>query len=118
MGCTNLELPLDEATSLTSSSLSGPGSGAPKSSSYASAKSVKSKRKKILLFQAGDNIAGVGRRLGCIGRRHDQEREARERRGRSCREAAVGERNEDEDGGAEMGRWQGKMVNSHSFYFC
>jgi hypothetical protein len=114
----NLELPLDETTSLTSSSLSGPGSGVPKSSSYGSVKSVKLKRKKILLFQAGDSTARVGRRLGCIGRRHDQEREAREGRGRSCREAAAAERNEDEDGGAEMGRQQGKMVNSHSFYFC
>jgi hypothetical protein len=73
MGCTNLELLLDETTCLTSSSLSDPGSDAPKSSSYSSVKSVKSKRKKILLFQAGDDTAGVGQRLRCIGRRHDRE---------------------------------------------
>jgi hypothetical protein len=55
-----LELPQDETISLTSGSCSGSGSGAPKSSSYGSAKSVKSKRKKILLFQMGDGTVGVG----------------------------------------------------------
>jgi hypothetical protein len=119
MGCTNLELLLDATISLTSGSRSGSGSGAPKSSSYGSAKSVKSKQKKILFFQTGDDTAGVGRR-----RVYREKARLRARGTWGMWPVLPGggggreERGWVVTGEPGWGRRQGKMVNSHSFYFC